>query len=62
MPTFAIIGTDANESAGRIHDRRPLIVLQLSAELDPRDLLRPFGPKQVPMVAAFDAGQQAGKG
>jgi putative SOS response-associated peptidase YedK len=46
--TFAIIVTDANELVGQLHDRMPVILHRadygrwLSAEPDPRDLLRPF--------------------
>jgi hypothetical protein len=46
--TFAIIVTDANELVGQLHDRMPVILHRadyerwLSAESDPRDLLRPF--------------------
>jgi putative SOS response-associated peptidase YedK len=46
--TFAVITTDANELVAEIHDRMPLILAPgdynrwLSAEADPRDLLRPF--------------------
>jgi putative SOS response-associated peptidase YedK len=48
--TFAIVTTDANELVGEIHDRMPAILAPsdyarwLSAEPDPRDLLRPFRP------------------
>jgi putative SOS response-associated peptidase YedK len=39
--TFAIITTDANALVANIHDRMPLI-LALSEEPDPGDLMRPF--------------------
>ncbi|HLK83248.1 MAG TPA: SOS response-associated peptidase [Xanthobacteraceae bacterium] len=53
--TFAIIVTDANELVGQIHDRMPVILHRvdyerwLSAEPDPRDLLRPFGSEALRM-------------
>ena len=46
--TFAVMTTDANEKVADIHDRMPAILAPgdydrwLSAEPDPRDLLRPY--------------------
>jgi putative SOS response-associated peptidase YedK len=51
-PTLAMIGTDANESAGRLHHHTPVTLHRQDDEgralqLDRRGLLRPFAsPEQ----------------
>jgi hypothetical protein len=55
LRTFAIITVPANALVSRIHDRMPAILAPdefdrwLSADADPRDLMRPFEPDLMTM-------------